>query len=200
MMRERIIDAVCELSIELGIKSITMDDIAHKAGISKKTLYKHFKDKTDLIRSGVMYISAKLNNEVGDIIKNGDNPIKVLYQVNNFFSRQLILKTNSPQKQLQKYYPNIYKELLEKQIEEVGNSILQNLQAGIHLGLYRADINLSFTMRLYMHIMIEAGNQLHFLTEKYDEDTISKVFLEYHIRAIATPKGVAVLEEILKEL
>lgn len=198
MDKEQLLEIACQLLIEMGIKSTTMDDIARRAGISKKTLYKHFKDKTDLIRSGVLYVSANLNKEVYKIIQKENNPIKALYQVNDFFSRQLILKANSPQKQLQKYYPNIYKELLERQVEEIGDAIIQNLQTGISLGLYRTDINRDFAMRLYMHIMIEAGNQLYFLTEKYDEDTISRVFLEYHIRAIATPKGVSVLENILQ--
>ncbi|WP_264857489.1 TetR/AcrR family transcriptional regulator [Capnocytophaga catalasegens] len=35
-MRERIIETACQLHIELGIKSGTMDDIAQRAGVSKK--------------------------------------------------------------------------------------------------------------------------------------------------------------------
>ena len=41
---------VYELYNRFGIKSITMDDVAHELGISKKTLYECIEDKTDLVK------------------------------------------------------------------------------------------------------------------------------------------------------
>ncbi|ATA89334.1 TetR family transcriptional regulator [Capnocytophaga stomatis] len=198
MAKEQLIIVARDLLIDLGIKSVTMDDIARKAGVSKKTLYNHFKDKTDLIRTVVLYVSSKLNEQAKALMSSEQNPIEQLYETERFFSCQPVIVNNSPQKQLQKYYPKIYKEMQNKQLEEVGGLILQNLKTGIELGMYRKDINLDFTMRLYLHVMIESGNNLLFFTD-YDKKTISGTYLEYHIRAIATPKGVAILEEILKK-
>lgn len=200
MMRERIIETACQLSIELGIKSATMDDIAQRAGVSKKTLYKYFKDKTDLIRHTVLYVTENLNKQAEAFVSEEQNPIRRLYIIDRFYATQPIAKAHSPQKQLQKFYPKIYKEMQDKELEMVGNSIKKNLQKGIEMGLYREDIDLDFSVRLFLHISFESGNNLPFLTPFYDENTISAKYLEYHIRAIATPKGVAVLEEILKEL
>ncbi|GET45542.1 TetR/AcrR family transcriptional regulator [Capnocytophaga felis] len=197
-MKEQLIITARNLLIDLGIKSVTMDDIARKAGVSKKTLYQHFKDKTDLIRTVVLYVSAELNDQAKTIMSSEQNPIEQLYEAERFFSCQPVIVNNSPQKQLQKYYPKIYKELQNKQLQEVGGLILQNLKTGIKLGLYRENINLDFTMRLYLHIMIESGNNLLFFSD-YDENTIVATYLEHHIRGIATPKGVAVLEEILRK-
>ncbi|MFK8270725.1 TetR/AcrR family transcriptional regulator [Capnocytophaga stomatis] len=198
MAKEQLIIVARDLLIDLGIKSVTMDDIARKAGVSKKTLYNHFKDKTDLIRTVVLYVSSKLNEQAKALMSSEQNPIEQLYEAERFFSCQPVIVNNSPQKQLQKYYPKIYKEMQNKQLEEVGGLILQNLKTGIELGMYRKDINLDFTMRLYLHIMIESGNDLLFFKD-YDKNIISASYLEYHIRAIATPKGVAILEEILKK-
>ena len=41
-MKEAIIDKSCELFLNLGFKSITMDEIANAMGVSKKTIYKYF--------------------------------------------------------------------------------------------------------------------------------------------------------------
>ncbi|MDO4229935.1 MAG: TetR/AcrR family transcriptional regulator, partial [Capnocytophaga sp.] len=142
MTRERIIDAACELAIEIGIKSTTMDDIARKAGVSKKTLYKYFKDKTDLVRHAVLYVSESLNKQAETFVSNELNPIRRLYAIDYFYSHQPIVKAHSPQKQLQKFYPKIYKEMQDKELEIVGSSILKNLQKGIEMGLYRQDIDL----------------------------------------------------------
>ena len=50
-MREKIIHNASELFITYGFKSVTMDDIANKLGISKKTIYQHFENKTKLVEA-----------------------------------------------------------------------------------------------------------------------------------------------------
>ena len=50
-MREKIIHKASELFLTLGFKSVTMDDIANALGISKKTIYVHFNNKTKLVEA-----------------------------------------------------------------------------------------------------------------------------------------------------
>ena len=47
--------------MKLGIKSVTMDDVAKELGISKKTLYNHFDDKNQLVE---FIIRAKINEDI----------------------------------------------------------------------------------------------------------------------------------------
>ena len=47
--RERILDVANRLFYEEGIRAVSVDTISEKAGISKKTLYYHFKSKDELI-------------------------------------------------------------------------------------------------------------------------------------------------------
>ncbi|NNK18090.1 MAG: helix-turn-helix transcriptional regulator, partial [Maribacter sp.] len=41
-MKEKILHKATELFLNLGFKSVTMDDLAQELGISKKTIYAHF--------------------------------------------------------------------------------------------------------------------------------------------------------------
>ena len=36
-----------------GFSKVTLDEIATELGMSKKTLYKYFEDKEDLLRAGI---------------------------------------------------------------------------------------------------------------------------------------------------
>lgn len=47
--KDRILDAASRLFYAEGIRSVSVDAISEKAGITKKTLYFHFKSKDDLI-------------------------------------------------------------------------------------------------------------------------------------------------------
>lgn len=49
--KERLLDAANSLFYAEGIRAVSVDAIAAKAGITKKTLYYHFKSKDDLIEA-----------------------------------------------------------------------------------------------------------------------------------------------------
>ena len=49
--KERIVDAANRLFYHDGIRAVSIDAIAAKAGLTKKTLYYHFKSKDDLIKA-----------------------------------------------------------------------------------------------------------------------------------------------------
>ena len=46
-LKQKIITESIELFMSYGLRSVTMDDIAKHLGISKKTIYQHFKDKEE---------------------------------------------------------------------------------------------------------------------------------------------------------
>jgi hypothetical protein len=46
---EKYFETIRKLFLEIGIKSITMDDICNELGISKKTYYKEYTDKSELV-------------------------------------------------------------------------------------------------------------------------------------------------------
>lgn len=54
--RDRILDAANRLFYGEGIRAVSVDAIAEKAGVTKKTLYYHFKSKDDLIAA---YLSSR---------------------------------------------------------------------------------------------------------------------------------------------
>ncbi|MCB1504007.1 MAG: TetR/AcrR family transcriptional regulator [Hyphomicrobiaceae bacterium] len=52
--RDRILDAANRLFYAEGIRAVSLDTIAEKAGVTKKTLYYHFASKDDLIAGYLM--------------------------------------------------------------------------------------------------------------------------------------------------
>ncbi|MBB4122498.1 TetR/AcrR family transcriptional regulator [Martelella radicis] len=54
--RERIIDAASTLFYQEGIRTVSVDAVVEKAGVTKKTLYYHFKSKDDLVAE---YLSVR---------------------------------------------------------------------------------------------------------------------------------------------
>ncbi len=54
--RERIVQAASALFYNEGIRRVSVDEVAAKAGLTKRTLYYHFKSKDDLVAA---YLAAR---------------------------------------------------------------------------------------------------------------------------------------------
>lgn len=101
-MRERIIQSAANFIERFGFKGFTMDDIAGQLGISKKTLYRHFHSKTELIEAAVVAWMDLEKRQTLEAMEKADNwadrlvssmdiyshrqmPIRLLDEVNRFY-------------------------------------------------------------------------------------------------------------------
>ena len=60
MLKDQILITAFDLFSQYGVKSVSMDDIAHKMGISKRTIYESFKDKEMLLVEGIIINNNRL--------------------------------------------------------------------------------------------------------------------------------------------
>jgi hypothetical protein len=105
---------------------------------------------------------------------------------------------SSPQYQLQKYYPKIYTSLKEKQFQIMQGCVIDNLKKGMQTGLYRDDIDVQFISRIYFNGMLGIKDKDLFPLNVYAVNTLMNYYLEYHLRAISTEKGLQQLENQLR--
>tara|TARA_B110001454_G_scaffold188498_1_gene186533 strand:- start:3536 stop:4135 length:600 start_codon:yes stop_codon:yes gene_type:complete len=196
-MKHKILDTSKELFLNLGFKSVTMDEIASKLGVSKKTIYKYFENKTELVAAVTEYMFDAVSFGIDTICELKMNPIKEIFSIKRFIMKHLKDEKSSPQYQLQKYYPKIYASLTQKQFDVMQVCVLNNLKKGIEIGLYRDNIDLEFTSRIYFNGMVGIKNIELFPLTDYSMNTLMNHYLEYHIRGIATEKGV---QELKKQL
>ena len=198
-MKEKILHKASDMFLNLGFKSVTMDDIAAELGMSKKTIYSHFPTKLDLVKSTTFFVMDNVNNAICSILDEKLNPIEEVFTIKSVINNQLKNEKSSPHYQLQKYYPKIFKELKDKQFESVDQCVAENLKRGIDEGYYRKEINIDLITRFYFNGYMSLANNELFPLSTYGLNTLKIAFLEYHIRAIATEKGLKILINILKK-
>jgi len=197
-MESKIIEKATEMYLTLGFKSVTMDDIASEMGISKKTIYHHFENKNDLVEAVTLHLFETISCGIDEIMTLDKNPIEELFIIKDFVMRHLKNESTFPIHQLQKYYPQIHKTLMSRQFEKTGDCVMANLRKGIEQELYRNDLNIGLIGRFYFAGMTSIKDAELFNPMEYSSKEVQETYLEYHLRGIATIKGVAVLEEILK--
>ena len=198
-MKEKIIKKEEELFLTYGFKSVTMDDIANEMAISKKTIYQHFRNKTKLIETITKHVFFKISEGIDCICALGKNPIDEIFEIKYLIMQHLKGEKNSPQYQLQKYYPKIYNSLKSMQFDMMCECVTENLERGIKQGYYRPTINVSFIVRIYFSGVISVKDKDLFPEEQFPANTLLEEYLEYHLRGIVTEKGLTKLNKIIKK-
>lgn len=101
---------------------------------------------------------------------------------------------------LRKYYPEQYQRIITIRREKMYHNILVNLKKGKEEGLYRQEMDEVIIAKLQMLRVENTFDTTLFTTE---ELTNAKAFREifiYHMRGIASKKGLQMLEEKIVEL
>jgi AcrR family transcriptional regulator len=184
-----------ELMFKLGIKSLTMDDIAQNMGISKKTIYQYVENKAELV-SKVMDITldeqriacARFMNNEGNAI---DQLLEMYIQ-----NSKLMLEINPALIfELNKYFPDSWSKLFVFRNEFIFNTVRANLEHGIKSGLYRYDMDIDIIAKLYTGRTLDIFNQDMFPPTRYPNRLVFRQMFIYHIRGIASTKGLEYLEK-----
>ncbi len=145
-MRQRIVESAMEQIERYGFRKFTIDEIARDLGISKKTVYKHFVSKSDLISAVVdSFLDWAREKHLEALKVEGG----VLAQLNAF-----VINPSHDEvptwlvAELQQYLPEEWKKIsLFKQFNR--DQIVKLLEQGIQQGLFRSDIHPALIELIY---------------------------------------------------
>jgi AcrR family transcriptional regulator len=160
-MINKIIKTAGDMFFRLGIRSVSIDDICHELGISKKTFYVYFPGKDELVaqllHANVMHISAKMEELL--------NLHDFRQLVSKFLKHQEAEKNDVrrvPQLvyDLKKYYPRQFADFQQECFLNQKEYILAYLQQGQQEGLVRANLNIELTATLFAKIHSDAIRDL----------------------------------------
>jgi TetR/AcrR family transcriptional regulator, cholesterol catabolism regulator len=193
-IKERILNAAESLFLRLGVKSVTMDDIAHELGISKKTIYLHFSDKNEIVNAVVEYTLKREKKESERIYSLSENPIDEIV-----ISTQMMCKMFENINpvlfyDLKKYHPEAWGRYVNFKSEFL-EIVIRNLKEGIERGYYRHDIDPDILAKLRVESVDLAFNMDLFPPSIYNTLKIQVTFVDHFLRGILTSKGLEIYEK-----
>jgi len=194
-VEQEIIESAADLFLTKGFKSVTMDDLASKMGMSKKTIYNFFKTKTELVKASTELMFCTISEGIDEIRTKELNPIIELFTINDFIFKHLKNESSSPEYQLLKYYPKIHNTLSQKKFIAVHECIVNGLDRGKKLGVFRNQIDPEIISRFYFFSISQIRDKDLFPDAEFKTYEVMKAYLDYHIRAIATNRGIEILEK-----
>lgn len=197
---KNIVSGAMSLFNKYSIRSVSMDDIARELGISKKTLYQHVSNKTNLIEKILELENEYVTGMVDEILNKDLNAIDRLLEVSKELSEHHKKTNPSIKFDLIKYYPETHKKHSEKWEKSALNYITNNMKQGIKEGLFRKDLDIGLTANMYIKKIEDITDPDFFTEGDFSFSKIFNVMFENHIRGISNEKGIKYFEKQKKLL
>ncbi|MGD0339840.1 MAG: TetR/AcrR family transcriptional regulator [Bacteroidota bacterium] len=140
-LRERIILFASDLFMRFGFGKVTIDEIATGLGMSKKTLYKFFPSKEELLRAGVRFMLQGIARRIEEIISSDKTVTEKLADIMMLIGRQIGKISRLSAINLQKVAPDVWKEIETFRREQILKKMNRLFEQGRREKVFREELN-----------------------------------------------------------
>jgi len=187
--KERIQTVAHDLLMQYGIRSISMDDIAAKLGMSKKTIYLYFKDKDELVEAvvnGIIHTNQCICNADRE---HAHNAVHEIFLAMDMVTE--IFKSMNPSVlfDLQKFHPVAFSNFLTHKNEFIISMMRQNILRGKKEELYRPEIQIEILARFRVESLFMPFNPEFVRNTKSTLLIIEQEILMHFLFGLVTLKG-----------
>jgi AcrR family transcriptional regulator len=128
-IKERIILAYSEMATQQGFYRISMEELSIRAGVSKRTIYRYFESKEDIIEAVIDNFLSSVGTEIDEVLSTGAEPEEILSSIMNVFYRVGRTIINPiVMRDLRTHYPHFWKKIDVYRMSRVHHVIQAILQ------------------------------------------------------------------------
>lgn len=188
-VKDRILNHAAALFLRNGIKSVSMDDIATDLAMSKKTLYKTFTNKDEIVLAVMAQHLVKAQGQCTSVAGHATNAVAQMLDIAQWADEQFSSIHPSIFHDLKKYHPTAWALLAAHKSTFILDQITQNLRRGMAEGLFRPDLDVEVLARLNLAQIELTFDPELYPPAQFTPKRINRVFDEHFLLGVATLKG-----------
>jgi TetR/AcrR family transcriptional regulator, cholesterol catabolism regulator len=196
--RDRIIEEATRQFFRFGIRNVRMDDIAAAIGISKRTVYEMFKDKTELVYTVLNVLSHQQEEKNSQLMEGSGNVIETIF----IFMQEGIRVMNSINpvffSDLKKFYYRIWMEVHKENEKKAYKITHLLLLKGLEEDIFRKDISIPIVSKLFHEQMNLISDEKVFPRDEFNYTEIFRNLTINFMRGISTSNGIEIIDKILE--
>jgi AcrR family transcriptional regulator len=185
-LRNMIIDTYREMASVLGIRRITIDMLAKRCGISKKTFYKYFATKDDLVRFVSDDSLSTMRAQFAEIGKSDKSPMQKLVELIAITYTSFGSASRPLLEDIRTSYPEIYDKAMRFK-EDQASIILGIVKSGIETGIFR-NFNPALVLNAFLGASDRVLNPDFILENNMTIEEVMKSFYELSLYGLINPE------------
>ena len=199
-VREDILQLAIKRMQQVGIRSVSIDDICRELGMSKKTFYVYFPSKDDLVQAILHKHEQKVAHDLDNALsKRSITQVIVEWAKIAKTANKKDLKTPPMIYDLEKYYPQLsssHKKVMRETAEKI---LVRFLKKGVSEGIFRAEIDVDVVAMMFLDMQYRlldliTGGQM----TKEEVHRIGHQRMDILMRGILSESGLVRLREKVK--
>jgi AcrR family transcriptional regulator len=198
-MKETILSTVAGLYLKYGVRSVSMDDLAHHQGISKKTLYQYFDDKNDLVNQVTALLLEERMHQYATATKNSSNAIDELFSISKLMRKHFSELNPALMYDLQKYHPQAWDLFLKHENDVVYHLVVENLERGVAENFFRSDINVNVLAKIRVEEIHLSFDERVYPKDEFDFTEVQMQLFDHFVHGVLTETGLDLYKNYQKQ-
>ena len=197
--RTQILETSLQLFLEKGCKNVTMDDIASENGMSKRTLYELFKDKSSLLEESIVTLHERKMEVINQFLTNHENILQMLLESIDNGDEKILDTHYNFMKEIKKYYPELYQKFIKTFHRHQYEMLKKVLDKGFEDGFFIKD-GVNYDDVAYSLLLLSAKKtELNMLEySKLEQKRALSEMVLLILRGLSTPKGMQIIDNHIK--
>jgi AcrR family transcriptional regulator len=181
-VRKRIVHTCTDLFGQHGFGKISMDEVARVLGMSKKTLYKHFSGKEEIVRTIVSNFRDETLGRIEEVSREEiDDPVLHIRKILETLGDRLSMAHRPFVLDIRRYFPEMWEEIDEARRDVIKRMFNLIFEKGREKNIFRSDIDEEFFMYMYVNSITSMVNpemlaQLPYSTQQIFQNIIKIMF------------------------
>lgn len=192
--RQKITEEAALMFRTYGIRAVTMDMLAAKLGMSKRTIYEIFRDKDELLKGVIKWMTQKQREVITKYFNESDNVVEAIFKMLDLMAEHFQKMSPAFQMDMRRYHRIILDNPDEIQDLPYYSNNSEILSRGIKEGIFRDDIDVEITNKCMLEVVRMSNDRDVFPPDDFlNKDVIRNFYINY-LRGISTPKGLDLID------
>lgn len=197
--QNKIIEHTEEKFFRDGFYKTTMDEIATELRISKKTIYKFFPSKDDLIHSIAKFFMNRMKSKILPALQSDKNAIEKLGDLINILAKASDKISAARMEELKRHYPSIWNEIDNFRTEMMFGNITKVIDQGKKEGLF-IDYPTNIVMNVLVASVRNIVNPDFILNNNFSIIEAARYAFKIIIGGIVTEKGKKIFNQTINKM
>ena len=196
--QSKIIEMGEEKFFKEGFHKTTMDDMASELKMSKKTIYKYFPSKEDLVMAIAKHFMNRMKNKILPALESDKNAIEKLEELIQILAGNAFRISPQMLDDMRRHFPTLWIEIDKFRTEIMFGNITKVIDQGKEEGLF-LDYPTSIIMTVLVSSVRAIVNPEFILNNNFSLVEAAKIAFKIILGGIVTEKGKEIFNQTINK-
>jgi AcrR family transcriptional regulator len=195
----KIIEQIEDKLFSEGFYKTTMDDVASELGMSKKTIYKFFPSKEDLVMAIAKHFMDRMKSKILPALNSDKNAIEKLSELIKILAGASEKISKKRMEEMKRHFPAIWNEIDSFRTKMMFENITKVIDQGKKEGLF-IDYPTNIIMNILVASIRNIVNPDFILNNNFSIIEAARTVFKIIIGGILTEKGKKVFNQTINKM